>query len=249
MSSEEPKAEKLSPGPILNVEPDAENPWTDKTSLQTKDETKEPVLKTIDPSIVDESIASEISAEPSIEPNLHLPASEDVLSEFDPLANQEEKEAREAWESSEAHPPPPPPRTPSPPPKSPIKDDLPDPPTSGTLPTSPSFPALAALARSFSIPGLARARPVSLDAAKAVPSPHTLSTFAAQQQDGESSGSGRATPARSDGDRSTDSNPSAGSDPPFDFQKFLDQMKLRGAEPVSKYLKSYVIASCPPFSG
>jgi Rab5 GDP/GTP exchange factor len=26
----------------------------------------------------------------------------------------------------------------------------------------------------------------------------------------------------------------------FDFQKFLDQMKTKGAEPVAKYLRSYV---------
>lgn len=31
-----------------------------------------------------------------------------------------------------------------------------------------------------------------------------------------------------------------GGDPPFDFQKFLDQMKTRSAEPVAKYLKSCV---------
>ncbi|KAI0310092.1 hypothetical protein OF83DRAFT_1178920 [Amylostereum chailletii] len=29
-----------------------------------------------------------------------------------------------------------------------------------------------------------------------------------------------------------------GGDPPFDFQKFLDQMKARGAEPIAKYLRS-----------
>lgn len=29
-----------------------------------------------------------------------------------------------------------------------------------------------------------------------------------------------------------------GGDPPFDFQKFLDQMKSKSAEPVAKYLKS-----------
>lgn len=27
----------------------------------------------------------------------------------------------------------------------------------------------------------------------------------------------------------------------FDFQKFLDQMKTKSAEPVSKYLRSYVL--------
>ncbi|EIM86798.1 uncharacterized protein STEHIDRAFT_121647 [Stereum hirsutum FP-91666 SS1] len=31
-----------------------------------------------------------------------------------------------------------------------------------------------------------------------------------------------------------------GGDPPFDFQKFLDQMKTKSAEPVAKYLKSFL---------
>jgi hypothetical protein len=30
-------------------------------------------------------------------------------------------------------------------------------------------------------------------------------------------------------------------DPPFDFQKFLDQMKFKGAEPVARYLRSCVL--------
>lgn len=29
-------------------------------------------------------------------------------------------------------------------------------------------------------------------------------------------------------------------DPPFDFQKFLDQMKTKSAEPVARYLRSFV---------
>ena len=29
-------------------------------------------------------------------------------------------------------------------------------------------------------------------------------------------------------------------EPPFDFQQFLDQMKSKGAEPVARYLRSYV---------
>ena len=43
-------------------------------------------------------------------------------------------------------------------------------------------------------------------------------------------GSGRNTPSGKDKEQ----------DPPqFDFQKFLDQMKKKGAEPVAKYLRSY----------
>jgi Rab5 GDP/GTP exchange factor len=34
---------------------------------------------------------------------------------------------------------------------------------------------------------------------------------------------------------------SKGKDPPFDFQKFLDQMKSKSAEPVARYLRSCVM--------
>lgn len=32
-------------------------------------------------------------------------------------------------------------------------------------------------------------------------------------------------------------------DPSFDFQKFLDQMKSKGAEPVARYLRSCVLSA------
>ena len=34
-----------------------------------------------------------------------------------------------------------------------------------------------------------------------------------------------------------------GEPPQFDFQRFLDQMKTKSADPVAKYLRSYVTAS------
>jgi len=34
--------------------------------------------------------------------------------------------------------------------------------------------------------------------------------------------------------------PGKDKDPPFDFQKFLDQMKSKSAEPVARYLRSFV---------
>jgi Rab5 GDP/GTP exchange factor len=170
----------------------------------------------------------------------------EILKEFDPLADQALKDASEAWQGSEGHPPPPPspspPRTSSPPPPPPpIKDPLPAP-----TPSSSSSFSLAAFARTFSIPSLPRSRPLSLDAAKPVPSPNTLSSFAAQQSEPsqplELKGappSGRNSPAGS-GTASPrpDSQDDKAKDPLFDFQKFLDQMKLKAAEPVAKYLRS-----------
>ncbi|OBZ73998.1 Vacuolar protein sorting-associated protein 9a [Grifola frondosa] len=62
------------------------------------------------------------------------------------------------------------------------------------------------------------------------PSPATLSSFAEQQQSADL----RTKYTFGERERS--------GIPPFDFQKFLDQMKLKGAEPVAKYLRSYVSA-------
>lgn len=245
----------------------------------------------------------------------------EVLEEFDPLVNQEEKEAREAWEMSESHPPLPPsslgsavpavpsqlsskeleadsqpiptessvseatlaePQPPIPPTKD-IDEDK-DPSDTGTThvqsnspprppsPPKPTFPALAALAKTFSLPLGNRTRPRSLDLATSVPSPATLSSFASQQQlppksggnspdrvstpgpglpsssttaNGPEVGSGSGTGTSTPGKSSRHSSRGRGEDgadvtPAFDFQKFLDQMKLKGADPVAKYLRSYV---------
>jgi Rab5 GDP/GTP exchange factor len=180
-----------------------------------------------------------------------------VLHEFDPLASEEERGAREAWSHSEGHPMPPPPKSP------PAVLDLPtpeEPPAaSSIIPTSP-FPSLTALARTFALPltRTGRERPRSLDTAASVPSPATLSSFAARQRlhpslpasptisasnsaDGspDPSRDGSPLPAgtrvRRDKDKDKESE--------FDFQKFLDQMKLKAAEPVAKYLRSCVCST------
>lgn len=192
----------------------------------------------------------------------------EILSQFDPLA----KDVTEAWATEESHPPPPVSRTPSPPPKPP-KDELTESPFQDDPPTSPpkddnilspgsssSFASLAALAKSFSIPTLSRSRPVSMEVAKAIPSPSTISSFVAQQQDAKqqqaqqqtqqlahlepqprsANGSDSVPEARQEGsdDEDEDEQIAKDDDPPFDFQKFLEQMKSRSAEPVAKYLKS-----------
>ncbi|KAI0352403.1 hypothetical protein OH77DRAFT_1523446 [Trametes cingulata] len=190
------------------------------------------------------------------------PVRADILLEFDPLASAEEKAAQQAWATSPGHPPPPRPidvegetasdadeqgKAPeSPRPSSP---PAPSTPNRSSSPI-PAFPALAALARTFALPLTSRGqRPRSLDTATAVPSPATISSFAQQQatasqsrpsglqtsesRDDTASGSGSSTPSGSG--KGKDQEP-----PPFDFQKFLDQMKMKGAEPVAKYLRSFL---------
>lgn len=222
------------------------NPWSDTSPSNINDSLQENRLRTPDPSLLDHSIAAGLEAQLPEAAAIKSDVSPEVLSEFDPLANVEEKAAREAWGTSEAHPPPP--RVPSPPAPLPLHQD-----TTPPRPDSPSisaFPSLAALARTFSIPKMARSRPTSLDMAKPVPSPATISSFASQQeaprndalfagrdnsaQTSTPSGSGSASPVSESRDKG---------EIPFDFQKFLDQLKSRSAEPVAKYLKSYASKS------
>ncbi|KAH9930360.1 uncharacterized protein B0H18DRAFT_994598 [Fomitopsis serialis] len=244
-----------------NPEP---NPWYDPASEAQHDAGKhERTLHTPDPSSLDPTATQSFVSRDIAASQPH--ASEDILSEFDPLASSEEKAAREAWASSEAHPPPP---------QLPPKDatslaavgseqaaegassDSQDPSTSDApSAAAAAFPTLAAFARTFSIPLGRSQRPQSLDTATAVPSPATLSSFAQQQStpltrtfmvDPENSsaaevsgGSGRSTPGVRDPERDRGKAAERAS-PPFDFQKFLDQMKLKGAEPVAKYLRSFL---------
>ncbi|KAF9497134.1 hypothetical protein BDN71DRAFT_1388169 [Pleurotus eryngii] len=196
-------------------------------------------------------------------PPVQLRPAGEILSEFDPLANSVEKEAREAWGDAEGHPPPPP--SPSPPPETPERppnlsskdtdaatNAQPATPPPSTLNIS-AFPSLSALARTFSIPTPLRPRPLSMDSAKPVPSPGTLSSFAAQQESTRSStdqGDRREVdesayntanaPASSNDSTATPSATTSTDAASFDFQKFLDQMKSRSAEPVAKYLRSFL---------
>ncbi|KII85928.1 hypothetical protein PLICRDRAFT_115563 [Plicaturopsis crispa FD-325 SS-3] len=217
----------MTPNPWQEDVPAAEQPGRalhtpDPSTLETPpewQEHREHTLHTPDPSTLD--ISSDSGPAPI---KFDVRADEELLHEFDPLADEKEREAKEAWAHAESHPPPAPvpipvPSTPEPPP---------------TVPSSspPKFPSLAALARTFSLP---RQRPVSLDTATAVPSPATLSSFATLQDDGSRPSSGASSPRPGGGKGKEPKDPSQ-----FDFQSFLEQMKLKGAEPVAKYLRSFL---------
>lgn len=136
-------------------------------------------------------------------------------------------------------------------------------------PSTSPFPSLAAIARSFSIPSVVRttrSRPTSMDTAKPIapPTPRTVASFATQQQQPPPSQPGASSflsdqlAAEHDKhagehwdtqDQQASTSISAGNrpetprkekDPSFDFQKFLDQMKSRSADPVAKYLRSFL---------
>ncbi|KAG6861463.1 hypothetical protein C0995_016554 [Termitomyces sp. Mi166 len=227
------------------------NPWSDVIHTDNTKPHTEP-LHTPDPSTMDQSIVHGLESVVLSGPTDNRPpqVSQEVLDQFDPLASLEEEAAREAWKSAEAHPPSQP-RTPSPKlPALPLKDNVVlsppgSPQSTGSLASS-SFPSFTALARTFAIPSFSRSRPLSMDQAKPVPSPATISaTFAAQQDTprNDVTSTSKLSPQGCPGENDP-ASPAlvsrAQSEIPFDFQSFLDQMKSRSAEPVSKYLRSFL---------
>ena len=204
------------------------------------------------PDALEDVVSEGIKAEDGQTPE-PTSAHEDILDTFDPLAHHEEQNAREAWANAEGHP------LPGPPKEDPVPQE------SGNTASSPStFPSFSTFARSFALPSLpnmsmslvagTRARPQSLDTAIVVQTPVHPVSFAVQQ-DAEIStrGSPKADAptlptqvvhgALRRSDPSQERPGGKDKDPPFDFQKFLDQMKTKSAEPVARYLRSYV----PPF--
>ncbi|KAI6041322.1 hypothetical protein EDC04DRAFT_1309749 [Pisolithus marmoratus] len=265
--------------PVLPLRSNSPNPWADELPrLEIKP------VSTPDPACREEtsifkSSTTSTTASRSSEEGADLAQPRDVLREFDPLLDQQEFDAHCAWAGAEGHPPPPgassqsangiPGR--SRPPSLDLSRNEPSRPSTpvSQAPSASPFPSLASIARSFSIPSVAKSakpRPTSMDTAKPIapPTPRTVASFAAQQQEPPPSQSGVSLPSPNqvpaqqdksieenrdmqDQQTSTPSNTESGSeaprkakDPSFDFQKFLDQMKLRNAEPVAKYLRSFL---------
>ena len=241
------------------------NPWSD--SAPTPPLVMQP-LHTPSPGALEDAASrsgeTKSDQDRTHELDSHVPA--DILDTFDPLAHQEEQSAREAWANAEGHPPP------NPPPKQedPLPRERESGVTNSTS-TFPSFSSFARSFALPSLPNMSlvvgtgtgtRARPQSLDTATLMSTPVHPAAFASQQ-DSETSarGSPKSDPAtlpphtvqsaprrkenpsreRSAGPKDKDKDKDK--DPPFDFQKFLDQMKSKGAEPVARYLRSCVLPS------
>jgi hypothetical protein len=219
----------------LNISEDAtpENPWASKAASPTP----EPVSKVEDaaPPPAATPVFERATSPPALDPK--------VLSEFDPLVDKEEKEAREAWATAESHPPPPHPAKDEPqevdasPPPPPLRhkqttsvDISADGPSSASSFTT-VFPAFANIARSLSRQGTRN--DVDRSGAEVVPSPTTLASMAKKQ----ATAAAEETPKPASDSGKT---PSKSTEPPFDFQRFLDQLKTRSAEPVAKYFRRCV---------
>jgi hypothetical protein len=255
--------------PAIPSIPETQNPWSEdqlKFELRPAHTPDPAPITAAAPSMFDAPADNYID-------DSEVRVSRDVLTQFDPLTNEDELNAQQAWANSEGHPPPP--RTQSHHSSrahsrsgSGFKDDVP-PSRSGSPSPQPSsspsaFPSLAAIARTFSIPTMnrTRPRPLSMDAAKpiATPSPVTVASFAQQQsQSAAPSPLSKQIPLPSDdttlrsqsapdtrsvtpgtASPSGTESPRKDKDPSFNFQKFLDQMKSKGAEPLGKYVRSCV---------
>jgi hypothetical protein len=225
------------------------NPWSDSGEMLPL--APQP-LHTPSPDALERVASEGINAEDShaLEPTSTHP---DILNTFDPLAHHEEQSAREAWANAEGHP------LPAPPKQDPVPQEYGN---HSSSPSSSSFPSFSSFARSFALPSLpnmsislvagTRTRPQSLDTAMVVQTPVHPVSFAAQQ---DAEASTRGSPkmdaatlptqvvhgALRRNDLSQERPGGKDKDPPFDFQKFLDQMKTKSAEPVARYLRSCVL--------
>lgn len=248
---------------------ESQNPWSEE---QLRLEFRP--ARTPDPASITAAAPSIFNASgDSSADDTDVHANRDILTQFDPLTNEDELNARHAWASSEGHPPPP--RMPSRPSSrshsrsrtQDIQRDVPPSRSSSPQPSSSSpstFSSLSAtIARTFSIPGInrTRPRPLSMDAAKPIttPPPAIVASFAQQQSqsalpsplskqallpDGTVLTNPSAPDTRSVTPTTTSpsgaESPRRDKDPSFNFQKFLDQMKSRGAERLGKYVRSCV---------
>lgn len=255
-----------SPPPV-----DSPNPWADaaKTAKAKDDGQAINRLKTPDPTLLEQAPDAEQAMPKLDEDRLGTRVSSDVLEEFDPLADKKEMEAQDAWARSEGHPMPPKTdthsRTSSIPAPAPVPVPVPVPERRDSLPRTPTRPFsspssvpspsavlstfASSLAKTFTLP---KSRPSSMEGPQAnVLTPRSIQSFARQQQEPRPT-----TPSRPQGADSVDYRHGEGSatqlqrrdvekgsnEPaPFDFQKFLEQMKSKSAEPVAKYLRSLVL--------
>ncbi|EJU03773.1 hypothetical protein DACRYDRAFT_21223 [Dacryopinax primogenitus] len=218
MSTEEGTSTPTETHPVEASDNEEENPWSsssaeapDSSEARAVDGAPEPPL--------------EIADEP--EPSHPKPLEQSTLDEFDPLADT----AADAWRHAEGHLPvgveasasgpeirftQEPDTTLDEPPQSRAQAQTPLSGVSTDFPHSPSSP-----------PG--------------VPSPTTLASLAqplrraSQHELGETEAS---SSQQTNGNAMDTSGPKV--TPPFDFQKFLDQMKSKSAEPVAKYLRSFL---------
>ncbi|KAI0057428.1 hypothetical protein BV25DRAFT_1831100 [Artomyces pyxidatus] len=193
----------------------------------------------------------------------------EVLNAFDPLALREEQSVWAEGEAHPPPVPPKPeemlqPPAPDTPSKAAATSITPTFTSFASFARSFALPTLPNISLVSGTGPSSKSRPRSLDTATLMPTPVHPGFFAPQQQDKplqsadeeDAEVSARGSPKRRALDhsqiqpegsahlpstahsRSRERNNDK--DPPFDFQKFLDQMKSKSAEPVARYLRSFL---------
>ncbi|KIY49951.1 hypothetical protein FISHEDRAFT_72180 [Fistulina hepatica ATCC 64428] len=222
------------------------NPW--QSPSPTPDLMTHHDLQPIDSAALDSGMFGTKAWEDDVYPAALEKSAEktqEILQEFDPVlqAPPVNEDEMHAWDGIEGHLPPPPPPIRSPPL---LEVDQPETPAEASTPSTPApnarrasisaFPSfnLSAIARTL---GRAKeiARPASTDGIPQ-PSPESAPQTSTQQTSPTS-----ASSASTSQPQSADAQDGSVDDAPaFDFQEFLEQMNMRSAEPVSKYLKSFL---------
>jgi len=241
--------------PIATLTPndEASNPWASTPDISQTHTVLEPEEKPVISHL--DTLPSSTSFDGGFVPPALPKADPDVLNEFDPLTTDPvEKDAQEAWASAEGHLPPPLPVKESPfPPEKDNEEAPPSPPPPQSAPAViSSFPSLASLART-----LTRSPKRAITPPLPVPPPRTSSLRHAHHASMPAITSNPALPAEppkaqeavAKENRAATSSPipvrvstsPAVSEGHFDFQRFLDQMKSKGAEPIAGYLRRYAV--------
>lgn len=231
MTTPVPPTEALGALTLTSHDEEDSNPWASKT-------TSEP-----EPAIPNAPLST-TGVPPPAQTPVFTPATppaavdSTVLAAFDPLVDREQQEASDAWAAAEAHPPKlepvpskeehsekSPPQTPDRAAQKPLPPD-PDSPTKATpVPSSASAftTTFANLARTFSRPRSAAGQHADVGGGAG---PSRLS--------GEVIRPVTPVTANARSDSRARSNEAV-----FDFQRFLDQLRNRNAEPIAAYLRRY----------
>jgi Rab5 GDP/GTP exchange factor len=230
MTTPAPPTDALGALTLTSHDEEDSNPWASNT-------TSEP-----EPALLNATLST-TSVTPVFTPATPpVTVDSSVLAAFDPLVDKEQQEASDAWATAEAHPPKPdpeptkeenvpanetsPPPTPDRAAQKPLPPD-PDSPTKATpVPSSASAftTTFANLARTFSRPRSAAGQNADIVGGAG---PSRLS--------GEVIRPVTPITANARSDSRARSNEAV-----FDFQRFLDQLRNRNAEPIAAYLRRYV---------
>ncbi|KAG8784209.1 hypothetical protein FRC19_004509 [Serendipita sp. 401] len=231
MTTAAPLDESLAALKLSGQNSEDSNPWASTNPDHESKAPTEPLITTKEPPPEQESAFSQAPTSPIFAVN--------TTSELNHLEDKDAQAAQDAWGSAEGHPPPKQ-TQPEPGPKSepePAHTSSVQPISNAEAPPSPEPPVTAPLksasALTNTFTNLARTFTRPLSSGNDAPSSSSASNVNPRLSGESARPATPQTPARSD----SRAKPGEGQ---FDFQRFLDQLKARGAEPVAQYLRSFL---------